>query len=83
MKTALITGTSSGIGLELIKKFDKEGIKTISLFQLNKRITELLDLFLRQIKSLLIVFFMMHPRGQLQIYMILTMLLRQKILKEP
>ena len=83
MKTALITGTSSGIGLELIKKFDKEGIKTISLFQLNKRITELLDLFLRQIKSLLIVFFMMHPHGQLQIYMILTMLLRQKILKEP
>ena len=31
MKTALITGTSSGIGLELIKKFDKEGIRTISL----------------------------------------------------
>ena len=31
MKTALITGTSSGIGLELIKKFDEEGIRTISL----------------------------------------------------
>lgn len=31
MKTALITGTSSGIGLELIKKFDKKGIRTISL----------------------------------------------------
>ena len=31
MKTALITGTSSGIGLELIKKFDNEGIRTISL----------------------------------------------------
>ena len=31
MKTALITGTSSGIGLELIKKFDKEGVRTISL----------------------------------------------------
>lgn len=31
MKTALITGTSSGIGLDLIKKFDKEGIRTISL----------------------------------------------------
>jgi len=31
MKTALITGTSSGIGLELIKKFDKGGIRTISL----------------------------------------------------
>ncbi|MEE2605241.1 MAG: SDR family oxidoreductase [Bacteroidota bacterium] len=31
MKTALITGTSSGIGLELIKKFDKESIRTISL----------------------------------------------------
>ncbi len=31
MKTALITGTSSGIGLELIKKFDKQGIRTISL----------------------------------------------------
>ena len=31
MKTALITGTSSGIGLELVKKFDNEGIRTISL----------------------------------------------------
>ncbi len=35
MKTALITGTSSGIGLELIKKFDKEGIRTISLSRSN------------------------------------------------
>ena len=38
---------------------------------------------LRQIKSLLIVFFMMHPHGQSQIFMILTMYLRLKILKEP
>ena len=35
MKTALITGTSSGIGLDLIKKFDKEGIRTISLSRSN------------------------------------------------
>ena len=35
MKTALITGTSSGIGLELVKKFDKEGIRTISLSRSN------------------------------------------------
>ena len=35
MKTALITGTSSGIGLELIKKFDKEGIRIISLSRSN------------------------------------------------
>ena len=35
MKTALITGTSSGIGFELIKKFDNEGIRTISLSRSN------------------------------------------------
>ena len=31
MKNVIITGTSSGIGLELVKTYSKEGFKVISL----------------------------------------------------
>ena len=35
MKTVIITGTSSGIGLELVKIFDSKGFNVISLSRNN------------------------------------------------
>ena len=47
----------------------------IFMFQLNKKNIEQLDQFLKLIKNLMIVYFMMLHHGQLQIFMILITLL--------